>query len=278
MRIAVCLKQVYDLDGPFAQTEETPGLEDRGLVRLVSPADQAGLALVAAAGPAAEITALVVGPADTTPVLRWALAHGATAAARLWDESLTGPVAGPGAAVVLAAAVRRLGADLVVCGHRGAGYVGAALAERLGYAQVDHVAALALAGDRLELERRLGRGARQAVVTALPAVVTVDPGTAQPPEAALPALIRAQRADWPVWGLAELDLRPSDLPRPAATVTAYAPPRRRPRKSAEKALTPQQRMRQMMGGGAKAKAGSDKRVVEGPPEKLAAELIAFLEA
>jgi hypothetical protein len=36
-------------------------------------------------------------------------------------------------------------------------------------------------------------------------------------------------------------------------------------------------MQQMMGGG-KAKAGDGKKVVTGPPERLAAELIAFLDA
>jgi len=153
------------------------------------------------------------------------------------------------------------------------------LAERLGYAQVDHVVALTVTGNTVDLQRKVGRGAREAVTTTLPAVITVDPGGPEPATAGLPALIGARRAGLPVWDLAELGLGVAALPQTPGAVTGFAPPRRRPRKSAaDKALTPQQRMRQMMGGGAAAKAGGGKKVVEGPAAKLAAELIAFLQS
>ncbi|MDR2379760.1 MAG: hypothetical protein LBE08_01050 [Bifidobacteriaceae bacterium] len=273
----MCLKLVYDVDSTFRLTERTEQLDDSGLVRVVNPADRAALLLGAGLALDGSVTALTVGADQAAAPLRWALAHGAADAVRLWDQQLPARLSRDVVARLLAAAVRALGADVVVFGYRTAGYVGAAVAEELGFTQLDHVVGAASAPGGLRVQRKADRGARELVAAPLPAALSTDASGEPVPQVGLPARLRAARYEIPVWDLAELSLQTRELPTGSASISAYVPTRRRAKRSAaNKALTPQQRMAQLMGGARAAKSDS-KKVVEGPPAKLAKALVDFLK-
>ena len=284
MRIALCVKEVLDATGPFSLTEETSSLNNMGLVPIPNPADLAALALVREALPrgVAMVTAINVGPASAEHVLRACVASGTDKAIRVWDSTLaSGGLSDDVIARVLAAAISKIGFDLVVCGSRGligaSGYVGPALAEYLDFAQVCSVSHLeVLPGQEvITVHRRLDHGDREIVACRLPAVITVDNGAADVPYASFPEVLTAERVQIPVMDLASIGLRSSDIrASDGSRLLYYIPPRPRTKKSPtpDKTLSPMQIMQQMMGGGA-AKQGSN--LIEGEPKKAAAEIIRF---
>jgi electron transfer flavoprotein beta subunit len=183
---------------------------------------------------------------------------------------------------VLAAAVSTLKFDLVVCGSKGlcggSGYVGPALAEYLGFAQVCSVSSLdfILGRTALTLQRRLDHGDREVVVCQLPAVITVDEGSAEVPYASLPSVLAAQRIGVKVLDLAAVGLKPADArPSTGGRFLNYVQPRPRTKKvpALDTSLSPMQMMQQISGGGGPKKSGGP---VEGDPKKVAAEIVRFL--
>ncbi|HMQ32458.1 MAG TPA: hypothetical protein PKD53_17130 [Chloroflexaceae bacterium] len=277
MHIVVCLKWVPD---PLS-VEASPftgAIDRRRLLHRTNLADEGALELaLQLAGAGGAVTALTVGPPPAGEAARAALAAGASRAARLWDERLAEPHP-QATATLLAAAARALPpADLVLCGarssDRGSGAVPAMLAELLGWPAVTDVTALALEGGRAAVQRRLARGAREEVAVALPAVLGLEPGLARLRQPALPALLAARRAAVAVWSPGDLGLEA--LPAPAAVQRAVQPPRPRPRPifAPDSSLPAHERIAQLIAAGVGAKTG---QIHEGPPERLAAELVAFL--
>ncbi len=118
MRIAVCIKQVYDpATIKFSRTRQA--IDDRGARKILNPSDR--WALDAALrfkeqDPSTEIIALTIGEGDAEDILREALALGVDRAILLSDPVLI-KTTGAGRAKVLAAAMRRLrGVQLVLTG------------------------------------------------------------------------------------------------------------------------------------------------------------------
>ncbi|MDD5095619.1 MAG: hypothetical protein PHV74_14770 [Dehalococcoidia bacterium] len=286
MNIALCVKQVPDVAGPFSLTEETVSLDNAGLVNIVNPADLAALAMVRKALPpgTAKVTAMSVGPKSVERALRVCVALGADKTVRVWDSALTAGAHGPDViARVLAATISSIGFDLIVCGSRGicggSGYVGPALAEYLCFAQLCSVSHLEIspARDALTVHRRLDRGDREIVACKLPAVITVDEGTAEIPYASFPDVLASERMEIPVIDLASIGLKSSDIESACGgRFLHYVPPRPRTKKSPApaKALSPLEQMQQAMLGGGATKKGSD--VIEGKPQKVAQEIVRFL--
>jgi electron transfer flavoprotein beta subunit len=285
MHIALCVKQVPDMTGPFSLTEEADSLA--GLVPIANPADLAALALVRQTLPRgnATVTAVTVGGKATECVLRQCLSLGADEVLRVWDDAFTeSTLDGDTIARVLAAAISSLGIDLVVCGSRGlrggSGYVGPAVAEYLDLAQVCSVSRLELlAGEHdLIVQRRLDRGDREIVACKLPALITVDDGAAETPYASFPDVLAAEQAQIPVVDLAALGIKaPAVLAGGRGKLLRYVPPRPRTKRvlAPDKSLSPLQQMQMAMGGGA---AKKDSGIVEGTPKKVAAEIVRFLES
>jgi electron transfer flavoprotein beta subunit len=146
------------------------------------------------------VLALTAGPPEADAVLREALAAGAAQAVR---ADL--PAGAPSSAVASAlAAVLFAGARVVVCGvwslDRGSGSVPAFLAGRLGVAQALGLVTLAAApgepaGDPTILaERRLDGGRRERLRVPLPAVISVEGGSARLRRASLEGVRAAGRA------------------------------------------------------------------------------------
>lgn len=277
MHIVVCLKQVPDPlsveANPF-----TGAIDSRRLLPRVNLADEGALELaLQLAGPGGAVSALTVGPPPADEVARAARAAGATRALRLWDDGLDAPFPEATSALLAAAARALPPAGLVLCGarssDRGSGAVPAMLAERLGLPAVTDVTALAIDGGSALIQRRLARGARDEVTVGLPAVIGLEPGLARLRQPSLPALLAARRAAVEARTAADLGL--DGLPAPTLVRRAVLPPRPRPRPifAPDSALPAHERIGQLLAAGVTTKTG---KLVEGPPEQLAAALVAFL--
>ena len=255
----------------------------------VNPADAHALAVglgLKADHPGTEVVLMHLGPADAVHWMREEAARGCDAAVRVWDDELA--LAETRAkALVLAAAVRSHGADLVLTGTSNAtsagGQLGVLLARHLGVPCVTNASRVACpsradveadpAAPALHVTRDLSRGYRERVAMALPAVVTVVPGDDAGELASLPSLLRAQESDIPVWDLATLGvgedqlrkagqaLRPGDLRPPRPPMRHIAAP--------DASAPAFNRILQIVAGSVRRRAG---RVVQGTDEQIAEEI------
>ena len=113
MRIAVCLK--YVPDPGTIEVDPLTGLIDLGRVLyMMNPADESALELaLRLRPPQGTVTVFSVGPVAADRLLLDALAAGADAAVRVWDDELANTKP-PITAILLAAALRTAGLpDLV---------------------------------------------------------------------------------------------------------------------------------------------------------------------
>ncbi|HPF59939.1 MAG TPA: electron transfer flavoprotein subunit beta [Candidatus Competibacteraceae bacterium] len=280
MHIAVCLK--YVPDPSTIEADPLTGSIDTGRVLyMMNPADESALELALRLRPPnGAVTVLSVGPVEADRLLQEALAAGADAALRVWDDAL-GSLKPIITTALLAAALRMKELPgLVLCGghsvDRGSGTVPALLAEHLDWPVATDVTQFVLQSGRIRVQRRLARGARAESEITLPAVLGLETGLAHLRQASLPSLMRVKHTPIPLYGLEDLGLSPQDLHFPAMTLHEIMPPRPR----AQAMFTPDasapvpERIAQIMSAGAAGKAG--KVLDSGTPEQQADAIIEFL--
>lgn len=182
MRIVVCVKPISAFvgldDGSRAQTlaRHFPNPLD-----LVAVEEARRLA----ARHDGSVVALTVGAPRAEAVSRKALMMGVDRAVRVWSQCLDGADSFAVAAA-LAAALRRIGFDLVLCGARSADsaseLVGALLADLLDLPLVTRAVGLEIeaAAGRIVAHEKVEKGGRETYAASLPAVVTVEEGAAEP--------------------------------------------------------------------------------------------------
>jgi electron transfer flavoprotein beta subunit len=170
---------------------------------------------------------VTAGPARAVEALRTGLAMGADAAIHIQDPALAS-LDHIGTARVLAATIKSVPCDLVLCGKLStddnAAIVGPALAEFLGLPQATAVTKLDL-GDGKATAHREVEGAVEVLEVTLPAVITVERGINEARYPSLPGIMRAKRTPVTVRTLADLGIRTP----PAAHVELLGltpPPRR----------------------------------------------------
>lgn len=188
MKIVVLIKEVPDTWGE-RRLDLATGRVDRAGSEAVL--DEIGERAVEAAlsykdgAPEAEVVAVSMGP-SSVGVLRRALAMGASSAVQLLDDRLADADLGWTAAV-LAAAIRRIGFDLVLAGNEStdgrAGVIPAMVAEHLGVPHATALTSLVVAADGIRGERA-GDDETLVVATGLPAVASI---TERMPEARFPS-------------------------------------------------------------------------------------------
>jgi electron transfer flavoprotein beta subunit len=172
---------------------------------VIGSCDAAALAAAVALG--GDVVVVAAGPEREDEALRHALRRGAGRAARVWGDGLVG-VDYHGVARVLAAAARRLDAQLVLTGDisedEGQGAVGPAVAEALGVPHLTSAVDLRLDPPAVLATRR-DRGLVRTLRLPLPAVITVRASAAALPEPAG----GAQEIE--VWDLAALGIETREL-------------------------------------------------------------------
>jgi electron transfer flavoprotein beta subunit len=212
LNVVVCVKQVPDtaversLAGP-AGTLDRASVD--GLINeLDEYAIEEGLRIAEAHG--GEVTVLSMGPGKAAESVRKALSMGADKAVHIEDEALAGSDA-LGTSLVIAAALRSTGFDLVVCGSESTdartGVVPAMLAERLGVAQLTLASAVEVDGARVTVRRVSGEGS-EVVTGSLPAVVSVVEKINEPRYPSFKGIMAAKKKPVATLSLADLGVDP----------------------------------------------------------------------
>ena len=288
MRIAICVKQVFDPTlplllrdgGKITQAETEP-------LYIMNPPDRAALEValaIRAQAPGSTVTAVSFGGVEAEEAVRLCLARGTDESILVTDPALA-QVDAWGTALILSRVLGPLNPDLVLCGDRtldgGTALVGSFLAEALGFPQVSAVVHLEAdeAGRTLRAERRLERGRRQRVTCAFPAVVSVETTIASPRYVPVRARRRASMRLLRRLDLAALNLNAPAIGREAPGIRigklSYPRPRAKKMATPDSRLSAAERMRLTMGGWTATKAGSS-TLVEGPPELVVDRVLRFL--
>ena len=232
MKIVVLVKEVPDTYGDRKLSLET-GLADRAAGDVVM--DEIGeRALEAAltyadANAGTEVVLLSMAPESATATIRKGLAAGASSAVLVADEALLGADMNL-TSEVLAAAVQRIDADLVIAGNQSTdgsgGMMAAMLAERLGLPQLTFLSAVEISDAAVSGTRMTDAGTAQ-VSADLPAVISV---TEALPPCRFPnfkGIMAAKKKPFEVLSAADLglDAERLDVPRSILTQVSVRPAR-----------------------------------------------------
>ncbi|MGH2927044.1 MAG: electron transfer flavoprotein subunit beta/FixA family protein [Solirubrobacteraceae bacterium] len=227
MKVVVCVKQVAALDDEFELLGDGSGVDPDFLQLDLNEWDafsvEAALLLSEQAGDGSEVVVVTVGDEESEEALLSCLAKGANRAVRVSGEGLAleDPLT---VARVLAAAVARESADLVLCGVQSSDAVnsatGIALAGFLELAHVAVVKGIEVDGSQLTVQRELEGGLVELVRISLPALLTIQTGINEPRYATLRAIKQAREKPMDVCS-------PADVGVDAAQVAASAGARRR---------------------------------------------------
>jgi len=184
------------------------------------------LQLADAAG-GGEVTLVSMVPNGETSGLRTALAMGAAKAILISDDALAGSDA-LGTAKVLAAAIRRVGPDLVLAATESTdGYTGTTpvqIAELLGLPSVTFAKKVEVNGGSVKVERQTEAGYDE-VECPLPAVVTVTAGVVEPRYPSFKGIMAAKSKPVETLTVADLGLDAGEVGAPGARqeVTSVSP-------------------------------------------------------
>lgn len=232
MKIVVLVKEVPDTYGARKLDLET-GLTDRGASEAVldeinERAIEAALAH-ATGNDDAEVVIMSMAPEGSTATVRKGLAMGASRAVHIADDTLAGSDLGQ-TAEVLAAALRKVGFDLVITGNLStdgtAGMIPAMLAELLDVSLLSGLGEVTVSADSVAGVRAVEGGSQQISAT-LPAVISV---TEAMPDGRLPnfkGIMAAKKKPLEVLTAADLGFDPEDysVARSIMVAVSEKPPR-----------------------------------------------------
>jgi electron transfer flavoprotein beta subunit len=210
MNIVVCVKQVPDTEverslQPGDNTVDRASVD--GVINYLDEfAIEEGLKIAEAQG--GEVTILSMGPAKAADSIRKALSMGAAGAVHVIDDALAGSDAVE-TSLVLAAALRAVGFDLVVFGSESTdartGVVPAMVAERLGVPQLTLAGKVDVSGSEVSIRRVTDEG-YEVVTGSLPAVVSVVEKINEPRYPTFKGIMAAKKKPVRVLALADLSL------------------------------------------------------------------------
>jgi electron transfer flavoprotein beta subunit len=199
MHAVICMKRVPDTTAKVKPAASGRGIDPQGVEFIISPYDEMALERAIQLEEAKVVTKTTVvclGPKDASKELRKALAMGADEAVHVVeDRDFRDPLS---TAECLAAAIRDLKADLVLCGWKSidddSSAVGGMLAEKLGFSYASFVVKLdAAAGAKSVTVHREVEGATEVVEAPLPCVVTAQKGLADARFASLKGIMTAKK-------------------------------------------------------------------------------------
>lgn len=204
MRIAVCVKQVPDTN-EIRINPETGTLIRDGVPSILNNDDANALEQALQlkdANPDTTVTVLTMGPPQAREMLQECLAMGADEAILLSDRALGGSDTWA-TSNALAAGLRKAGPfDLIFAGRQAidgdTAQVGPQIAEKMGLPQVTYVKEFELEGDTVTVKRALEDGYEKLKVK-LPCVLTAIKELNTPRYMSVPGILRAAKAEIPVW-------------------------------------------------------------------------------
>ena len=223
MKTAICIKRTPDTEARIRVSGSGDSIDESGLKFVVSPYDEfaveAALRLKDATGEG-ETVSISLGGSPVAEQLRATLAMGVDRAIRLDGE---GSMDGMAVARALAAELKELDADLILCGMKAADddqqQVGPMLAELMGLPCVTAVSELSKEDEVLVCHREV-EGGIEIVEVDLPAVVTMTKGPHEPRYPSLKGIMAAKKKP--------LEEKPAQGGEPRVKVRKYSEPPARP--------------------------------------------------
>ena len=214
MKIVVCIKQVPDT-AEVKLDPKTNTLIREGVPSIINHDDKAGLetALQLREQVGGTVTVVCMGPPQADAALREALAMGADEAYLLSAREFGGSDT-YATATILAAALRKIGFDLVITGRQAidgdTAQVGPQIAEQLHIPQVSYAEALRAEGDHVIVQRQFEDRSHLLQVQ-LPCLVTALSELNQARYMSVGGIVDAYAKDVTVWGFEDLknDLNPA---------------------------------------------------------------------
>ncbi|MBF0515820.1 MAG: electron transfer flavoprotein subunit beta/FixA family protein [Nitrospirae bacterium] len=199
MKIIVCIKQVPDTSEVRINPETNTLIRD-GVPSIINPYDmhavEAALWIKDTLG--ADLTVLTMGPPQAETALRETIAMGADNAVLLTDRAFAGSDTWA-TAHTLAAAVKFIGADIIICGKQAidgdTAQVGPAIAEFLDIPHISYVSMIvSVSTDSITVRRLMDEG-YDVVEATPPILLTVVKELNQPRMASLKGKIRAKKIE-----------------------------------------------------------------------------------
>lgn len=212
MKIVLCVKQVPDT----SDIKWTPNntIQREGLESIINPYDV--YALESALSLKKEykdvcITALTMGPMQAVSMLQKVLAVGADNAVLLSDRKFAGAdTYSTGKTIARAIQTKLNDFDLIVCGQFAidgdTAQTGPSIANFLNIPQVTYVKKILSYSDNHVVVLRELDGYSEKVEVELPALICVLKDDFEPTRADIQGVIRSQKADIPVYGIADIGL------------------------------------------------------------------------
>lgn len=231
MNLAVILKQTPDTESVIRIASDGKSVESSDLKWIINPYDEfaveAALRLREKHG--GTVTILSCGPQRVVESIRTALAMGADSGLLIEDPAFEGrdslAVAG-----ALAAAVRQLNPDLVLCGSRAVDYDeaqrGPMVAEYLQWPHLALAVSIDSDGINVSIERPI-EGGKVTLGASLPAVVTFGGSHAvwNPRYASLPGIMKAKKKPLATKNLSDLGIDSSQAAKIRITSLEMPPQR-----------------------------------------------------
>jgi electron transfer flavoprotein beta subunit len=211
MRIVIPVKWVPDTAGE-KQIDPTLLTVDRtSVASVLCPVNEfaieEAMRIKEARGEDVETVVLIVGPDAAGPTAAKALSYGLDRAVRVTDDAVAGSDA-LGTAQVIAAAVLKLGFDIVLFGNQSTdartSLVPAAVAELLGVPSITYVRRLEVTDAGLSADREHEEG-WDTVSSPLPAVVSVVEAINEPRFPSFKGIMAAKSKPSEVWDLSQLE-------------------------------------------------------------------------
>src|SRR3954467_15517211 len=238
MNIVVLVKQVPDSGAERTLSGSDHTVERGSANNVINEMDEYAIeeALKIKEAHGGEVTILTMGPATAAESIRKALSMGPDKAVHVTDDALHGSCA-VATSKVLAAALKTLNADLILCGAESTdGRVQVMphmIAERLGYAALTGARKLTVAGADVTIERQTEEGYE--VITAwAPAVVSVWDTINEPRYPSFKGIMAAKKKPVRTLALADLGIAAGEVGFEGATSTVVEHRKRAPRQAGNK--------------------------------------------
>jgi len=216
MKIVVLVKQVPDSGSDRTLRTDDNTVDRASANNVINEMDEYAIeeALrIREANAGTEITLLTMGPERATESIRKALSMGPDKAVHVVDEALHGSCA-LSTSAVLAAALRQLEPDVVICGAESTDARGQVLphmlAERLGVAALTGARKLTVDGSTLTAERQTEEG-YEVVRAATPAIVSVWDTINDPRYPSFKGIMEAKKKPVSSLSLSDLGIDPATV-------------------------------------------------------------------
>jgi electron transfer flavoprotein beta subunit len=238
MKIVVLVKQVPDSGAERTLSEADNTVERGSANNVINEMDEYAIeeALKIKEAQGGDVTVMTMGPDRAAESIRKALSMGPDAAVHINDEALHGSCA-VATSKVLAAALRTLEADLILCGAESTdGRVQVMphmLAERLGIAALTGARKLTVDGGTLTVERQTDEG-YEVVTAATPAIVSVWDTINEPRYPSFKGIMAAKKKPVQALTLADLGVDAGEVGSAGATSEVVGFSKRPPRSGGAK--------------------------------------------